>query len=930
MSFSSPAGGPIASAFVEVTANTDPADREIDSFIDSLSRIDEAAERAGEGIENAFREAARQADEALDNIGGAGVFTPVVIEAELAGERIDNSFREAATQSKLSLASIGTAGTLLAGGLAVAGAAVVGFGIQSAASLEQTQIGFEALLGSAEEADAFIRELQQFAATTPFEFPGLANNTRQLLATSEALGITREELIPTIGTIGDLTAVLGQPPESIDRVVRALGQMASRGRVTSEEMLQLTEALPGFQPFQAMAGGLGLTTTELQDQISKGLIPAEEGVQALLQGMREFPGAAGAMAEQAQTLNGLLSTFKDTVGIELTNAFQPLIPTIKTTLAEATPVIGEALGQLAPALSTIAGGVLNSVLDVFAGLTPGLTALLSGIGNLFVQLGPTLGRVAELLSTAFAPIGRLLTAVGGALEPILVTLAELAAVILPPLIDIISTVIEAFTPFIQIIGDIVQRLATAFAPVLGTIADIFVQLGDQVAKFFDSLIESGVIDTFAGAFERLAPVLGEVAEIIGGALIEVFEKLAPSLQTIIELFAERFAVVMEALAPVLPELATAVAEIAVALADLLVALLPLIIPMIEFQTLLIEKIGAPTLLLIAQAIAIMATALARLTEIIITGAGPALQVLTDVLQFLWENILVPLGNFLQAVFVPIIQVLVAVAIGPLIIAVSIAVEIFKLLWNNVLVPFGNFLSSVFKPVVDRIAEVFRTVTNVLQAQAKPAVDAFRGAINTAKSTIDTVRGAINTAIGVIRDTFTPVINAAKDAFNVLGDAINAVKRFLKNLLGPIEDAIGAVGDLISKLGDIPGAGTLGNVIGGVGNVLGLQSGGVIDKDTLALLHSPEVVIPLNDPARALALASGSGLLDQLASAAGAGGIGAGGGFTSGGGGVNIGTVQVNFQGPVTASDAQLAADAFVDGVEATLRRRQLQLTVRTI
>src|SRR5687767_11777358 len=288
--------GDVDQSLNEVEREFQETQREVDGILRDIggpelfAAIEAQAESAGEAVEGAFSEAQRGADEDLRDIGGAGTFTPVVVGAEVAAEQVERSFRDASNDSVRAMARIGTSGasfSLLTAGagafaaaLGLAGAATVGFGIKGAAALETTTIGFTALLGSAEEAQAFIQEMQQFAAQTPFEFQGLAENARRLLAIGDAAGISREEIIPTIGVFGDLSSVLGAAPDSMDRVVRALGQIASRGKVSTEEMLQLAEALPGFSPFQAMADGLGLTTAELQEQISAGLVPAQEGIDA--------------------------------------------------------------------------------------------------------------------------------------------------------------------------------------------------------------------------------------------------------------------------------------------------------------------------------------------------------------------------------------------------------------------------------------------------------------------------------------------------------------------------------------------------------------------------------------------------------------------------------------------------------------------------
>ena len=55
-----------------------------------------------------------------------------------------------------------------------------------------TQIG--TLTGSTEDAQKILRDLQQFAATSPFQLVGLAESTKLLLA----FGNTQEEIIPTL------------------------------------------------------------------------------------------------------------------------------------------------------------------------------------------------------------------------------------------------------------------------------------------------------------------------------------------------------------------------------------------------------------------------------------------------------------------------------------------------------------------------------------------------------------------------------------------------------------------------------------------------------------------------------------------------------------------------------------------------------------
>ena len=86
----------------------------------------------------------------------------------------------AVEQARASLGTMVRQAESASRGVAVAvagiGAALTGVGaaaVRAAAEYEQTRIAFENLLKSAEQASAFLRDLERFAARTPFELPQL-------------------------------------------------------------------------------------------------------------------------------------------------------------------------------------------------------------------------------------------------------------------------------------------------------------------------------------------------------------------------------------------------------------------------------------------------------------------------------------------------------------------------------------------------------------------------------------------------------------------------------------------------------------------------------------------------------------------------------------------------------------------------------------
>ncbi len=235
-------------------------------------------------------------------------------------------------------ASKAVAGGLLGIGVAAAGASLKG--IQLAASMEQSKIAFGTMLGSAQEADSFVRQLWDFAAKTPFEFEGLQNSSRMLLA----FGFQAKEIIPIMTAVGNAVSGLGGGAFEIDRVVRALGQMQAKGKVSAEEMMQLAEL--GIPAWDMLAKTIGVSVPEAMKMAEKGTIPAATAIKGFVEEMnKRFP---DMMAKQSQTLLGMWSTAKDNVSGVLRVLGEEIIKTfdLKPKLASAI----EALGQLSSLL----------------------------------------------------------------------------------------------------------------------------------------------------------------------------------------------------------------------------------------------------------------------------------------------------------------------------------------------------------------------------------------------------------------------------------------------------------------------------------------------------------------------------------------------------------------------------------------------------
>jgi tape measure domain-containing protein len=127
----------------------------------------------------------------------------------------------------------------------------VGTAISFNSMLQTAQIGFATMLGSAEKAQKFLDDMADFAVKTPFEYPELLEAAKRMLA----YGFAAEEVLPTLRAVGDASAALGSGSVGIDRITLALGQIRAKGKLSGEEMRQLTEA--GVPAWHILAEAMG-------------------------------------------------------------------------------------------------------------------------------------------------------------------------------------------------------------------------------------------------------------------------------------------------------------------------------------------------------------------------------------------------------------------------------------------------------------------------------------------------------------------------------------------------------------------------------------------------------------------------------------------------------------------------------------------------
>ena len=391
--------------------------------------------------------------------------------------------------------------------LAGATASVGTFALRTASAAETTEISFTTMLGSEEAALSMMEELADFAAHTPFELSGLQTATRQLLA----YGFTAEDVIPMLTAVGDATAALGTGQAGIESVTRALGQMQTRGKVSAEEMLQLTEA--GIPAWEYLAEAIGTDTAGAMEAVSKGAVSASDGIAALTKGMEHDFG--GMMEEQSKTVAGLMSNLSDAIEQPLmklrdSSAYENFAKSLEDVVDSAGPFVESLLPHMEDGLDAVSGvlDAATDAMDSFSSMSEEGQDQIIGMATNAALAGPALtvvGRAMQGVGTATKTVGSLLggatSAFGGLATGVVGLGAALGGLAIASVVSNLAEMAEHE----KLVED-----ATASA------ADVIAEAGGSVGEYAEKLgsVESytdGTLEAIAGLNDELSKTVSEQA-----------------------------------------------------------------------------------------------------------------------------------------------------------------------------------------------------------------------------------------------------------------------------------------------------------------------------------------------------------------------------------------------------------------------------------
>lgn len=211
--------------------------------------------------------------------------------------------------------------------------------ISLADQYSSAKIGFTTLLGES-AGQAMMDQIDEFAKATPFKTSGVISNVQKMMA----YGWDVDRVIEDMQTIGDAAAATGKGDQGLESIVYALSEIRSKGKLSTQELNQLASA--GIKAKAYLAEGLGYGTSDagmakLAEDLEDGAIGANQAIELILEGMKEFNGMMDKTANE--TVEGLKSQLEDTFEINIARRWgQGLQDGAKRGLGTVVTLLGQA------------------------------------------------------------------------------------------------------------------------------------------------------------------------------------------------------------------------------------------------------------------------------------------------------------------------------------------------------------------------------------------------------------------------------------------------------------------------------------------------------------------------------------------------------------------------------------------------------------
>lgn len=628
--------------------------------------------------------------------------------------------------------------------------------------------------------DAY-NQSKKYADLTVYNTNEIVNTTAKLASA----GIPGYEGVTE--ALGNLNAALGGTSESFNLASTQLVQIATRGKLTTEDFRTMTEDLGGgAKQLQDQLAKDGAYTGNFSDALSQGQISAQEFTKALQEvGMQDFAKKAAVSANTYSASLGQLGATVQTFGQDVAQSIQgkavsaihKLNSSVDSTLSKLRGPVTSELTRVINILNKPINGGESPTQAAITGLGQviiGTLPLITIFTTLFASIVTWLSRpiaggqspiqvVMKALQQIFIAMQPLFIAVGQAINQLITVLITPIGGESPlqQLITGLILIIQSFIPFVPALTQALVVLITTMTTPLPnsnesplqliieaivTQIKTFGQLLPSAITWFQSLLQQittpnatgkspleGALSAIGQAIGSIISVIPAVLGALGSLAVAIFTPPTKDSQSPFVALMQALANLMSALAPIIPTIVTGIADIINVIASF-VAKNPASVPIVAVL-LMIVHVGSHVI----SAVIPILQLVAALSEM----AGG----LTNVIPF-------------------IVSFATTVGIIGAAIVVTIGIIVTWIYWFHRTRGAIEQLRLGFRQVFKGIRQIIGGFLGFLGAWANALSDLLHG--HPIKAAVDLSRG--------YRDAFNQILTGAR---NLLGGLGNIVGSFVK-------------------------------------------------------------------------------------------------------------------------------------------------------
>lgn len=313
---------------------------------------------------------------------------------------VDDAMKSAASSSGgLGMLKSMVGGNLIAGGIQMIGSSLMDmakFAMKAGVEMEKARISYQVLTGDVEKGNKLFAQTSEFANVTPFNTDEVQKAGKTLMA----FGVAAEDIIPTMNTIGDISALSSR---SFDDMAMIYGKVVANGKLMGAELNMLVDA--GFNPLMQISERTGESMAALRKRMELGQIGVAEVQQAFIDATGEGGRFNGGMDKISKTIGGKWSTLMGKITFAvggLVESMNGFFTTIIDGLISVTDWMTKNVDTLIVVGYTVAG--LGAAWLAYSGYLAIVAAVTSGL---------TIKQLALNIAMSANPIGIVVVLIGG-------------------------------------------------------------------------------------------------------------------------------------------------------------------------------------------------------------------------------------------------------------------------------------------------------------------------------------------------------------------------------------------------------------------------------------------------------------------------------------------------------------------------------------